>query len=80
MDRHLHHDNAVLQAKVNSLQRLVDQMTTTNHSLWMQLKHHKPRQNLQDKREKLLKPIHPSFTSLVMSGDSFLFAEGPANP
>jgi hypothetical protein len=41
MDRHLHHDNVVLQEKVNSLQRLVDQMTTTNHSLWMQLKHHK---------------------------------------
>jgi hypothetical protein len=37
----MHHDNVVLQAKVNSLQRLVDQMTTTNHSLWMQLKHRK---------------------------------------
>jgi hypothetical protein len=35
MDRHLHHDNVVLQAKVNSLQCLVDQMTTTNHSLRM---------------------------------------------
>jgi hypothetical protein len=41
MDRHLHHDNIVLQAKVNSLQCLVDQMTTTNHSLRMQLKHRK---------------------------------------
>jgi chromosome segregation ATPase len=41
MDRHLHHDNAVLQEKVNSLQRLVDQMTTTNRSLQMQLKHRK---------------------------------------
>jgi hypothetical protein len=33
MDRHLHHGNAILQEKVNYLQRLVDQMTTTNHSL-----------------------------------------------
>jgi hypothetical protein len=41
MDRHRHHDNVALQAKVNSLQRLVDQMTTTNHSLRMQLKHRK---------------------------------------
>jgi hypothetical protein len=41
LDRHLHHDNVVLQAKVNSLQRLVDQMTTTNHSLRMKLKHRK---------------------------------------
>jgi hypothetical protein len=35
VDRHLHHDNDVLQAKVNSLQRLVNHMTTTNHSLRM---------------------------------------------
>jgi chromosome segregation ATPase len=41
MDRHLHHDNAVLQAKVNSLQCLVDQMTNENRSLWEQLKHRK---------------------------------------
>jgi hypothetical protein len=33
IDAHLHHDNAVLQAKVNSLQRLVDEMTQSNHSL-----------------------------------------------
>ena len=38
---HLCHDNVVLQAKTNSLQLLVDDMTTTNNSLWMQLKHHK---------------------------------------
>ena len=30
---HLHHDNAVLQAKVNSLQRLVDEMTKSNYSV-----------------------------------------------
>ena len=37
---HLRHDNVVLQAKMNSLQNLVDDMTATNNSLWMQLKHH----------------------------------------
>ena len=41
MDRHLHHDNVVLQAKVNSLQRLVDKMNNENCSLQTQLKHHK---------------------------------------
>jgi hypothetical protein len=41
MDRHVHHDNAVLQEKVNYLQRLVDKMTTTNRSLQKQLKHRK---------------------------------------
>ena len=41
MDRHLHHDNVVLQAKVNSLQQLVDQMTNDNRSLHAQLKHRK---------------------------------------
>jgi DNA anti-recombination protein RmuC len=38
---HLHHDNAVLQAKFNSLQRLVDGMTQSNRSLRAQLKQHK---------------------------------------
>jgi hypothetical protein len=32
MDSHLHHDNVVLQEKVNSLQQLVDQMTNSNHT------------------------------------------------
>jgi ribosome-associated translation inhibitor RaiA len=41
VDTHLHHDNAVLQAKVNSLQRLVDEMTKSNRSLRTQLKKHK---------------------------------------
>jgi hypothetical protein len=41
IDAHLHHDNAVLQAKVNSLQRLVDEMTKSNRSLRAQLKQHK---------------------------------------
>jgi ribosome-associated translation inhibitor RaiA len=41
VDVHLHHDNAVLQAKVKSHQRLVDEMTKSNHSLREQLKKHK---------------------------------------
>jgi metal-responsive CopG/Arc/MetJ family transcriptional regulator len=41
LSHHLCHDNIVLQAKMNSLQRLVDDMTATNNSLWMKLKHHK---------------------------------------
>jgi hypothetical protein len=58
MDTYLHHDNAVLQAKVNSLQRLVDEMTKANHNLRAQLKQHKSiRQNIHDKKEKILKLI-----------------------
>ena len=41
MDTHIHHDNAVLQAKVKSLQWLVDEMTKSNCSLRAQLKQHK---------------------------------------
>jgi hypothetical protein len=41
MDAHLHHDNAVLQEKVNSLQWFVDGMTQSNLSLISQLKKHK---------------------------------------
>jgi hypothetical protein len=41
MDRHFHHANAVLQAMVNSLKQLVDQITNDNLSLRLQLKHHK---------------------------------------
>jgi hypothetical protein len=41
IDAHLHHDNAVLQEKVNSLQWLVDGMTQSNCSLRAQLKKHK---------------------------------------
>jgi hypothetical protein len=39
VDRHLYHDNVFLQGKVNSLQWLINQMTTTNLSLRIQLKH-----------------------------------------
>jgi hypothetical protein len=41
IDAHLHHDNAILQEKVNSLQWLVDGMTQYNLSLRSQLKQHK---------------------------------------
>jgi hypothetical protein len=41
IDAHLHHDISVLQAKVNSLQRLVDEMTKSNCSLRALLKQHK---------------------------------------
>jgi predicted nuclease with TOPRIM domain len=41
IDTQLHHDNAILQAKVNSLQRLVDEMNKSNRSLREQLKKHK---------------------------------------
>jgi hypothetical protein len=41
IDTHLHHDNAVLQEKVNSFQRLVDEMNKSNHSLKARLKQHK---------------------------------------
>jgi hypothetical protein len=41
LDKNPHHDNATIQVKVNSLQRLNDQMTNTNRNLRAQLKHHK---------------------------------------
>jgi hypothetical protein len=41
LDKNLHHENAILQEKVNSLQRLVDEMTKTNDNLMTQLKQHK---------------------------------------
>ena len=41
IDTHLHHDNAFLQEKENSLQWLVDEMTKSNRSLKEQLKQHK---------------------------------------
>jgi hypothetical protein len=41
IDTHLHHDNAILQEKVNSLQQLVNEMTKSNRSLRAQLKKYK---------------------------------------
>ena len=51
IDTHLHHDNAVLQAKVNSLQLLVDEITKSNRSLRAQLKQrnrHKEKSSQQE--------------------------------
>jgi len=60
MDRNLHHDNVVLQEKVNYLQRLVDQMTTTNQSLQMKLKHCKrPKKKSPDKEGEASKATPP---------------------
>ena len=57
---HLCHDNIVLQAKMNSLQHLVDDMNATNISLWMQLKHHKrPRIKPPPKEEEASKANPP---------------------
>ena len=38
---HVHHENVILQEKVNSLQKLVDEMTKTIRNLRAQLKQHK---------------------------------------
>jgi predicted RNase H-like nuclease (RuvC/YqgF family) len=51
MDTHLHHDNTVLQAKVNSLQRLVDEMTKSNRNLRAQLKQHKRHKTKSSRQE-----------------------------
>jgi hypothetical protein len=71
MDRHLHHDNVILQAKVNSLQRLVDQMTNDNHSLCAQLKHHK-RANTKSSRQEASK-ANPSLLSKSSHIGKFIF-------
>ena len=60
MDRHLHHDNTILQEKVNSLQRLVDQMTNTNHNLRAQLKHHKRHKKKSSGQEGEASKANPS--------------------
>jgi hypothetical protein len=63
MGRHLHHDNAILQEKVNSLQRLVDQITDDNRSLREQLKNRKspktnsPRQAGEDSKANPPPPL-----------------------
>jgi hypothetical protein len=60
IDAHLHHDNTVLQEKVNSLQRLVDGMTQSNHSLRAQLKKHKRHKAKPTKQEgEASKVDHP---------------------
>jgi hypothetical protein len=60
LDTHLHHDNAILQAKVNSLQRLVDEMTKTNRNLRAQLKQHKRHKTKSSRQEGEASKVDPS--------------------
>jgi predicted RNase H-like nuclease (RuvC/YqgF family) len=57
---HLHHDNAILQEKVNSLQRLVDEMTKTNRNLRAQLKQHKRHKTKSSQQEGEASKANPS--------------------
>jgi hypothetical protein len=59
IDTHLHHDNAVLQAKVNSLQWLVDEMTKSNRSLRAQLKQHKKHKAKSSQQEGEASKVDP---------------------
>jgi hypothetical protein len=63
MDKHLQHDNEILQAMVNSLQRLVDQMTNDNRSLCAQLKHGKRAKTKSSGQEA--SKVNPSPTQQV---------------
>jgi hypothetical protein len=51
IDTHLHHDNAVLQTNVNSLQQLVDDMTKSKPNLKEQLKQHKKKKDKSSQQE-----------------------------
>jgi hypothetical protein len=51
MDMHLHHDNEILQAKVNSIQRLVNEMTKSNCNLKVQLKQQKRNKKKSSRQE-----------------------------
>jgi hypothetical protein len=53
MDTHLHHDNAVLQAKVNSLQRFVDEMTKANCNLGEKLKKHSRHKTKSSRKKRI---------------------------
>ena len=59
IDAHLHHDNAVLQTKVNSLQWLVDEMTKSNRSLRAQLKKHKRHKAKSTQKEGEASKVDP---------------------
>ena len=59
IDTHLHHDNAVLQEKVKSLQQLVDEMTKSNRSLKAQLKQHKRHKEKSSQREGETSKVDP---------------------
>jgi hypothetical protein len=59
IDAHFHHDNEVLQEKVNSLQRLVDEMTKSNPSLRAQLKQHKRHKAKSSQQEGEASKVDP---------------------
>jgi predicted RNase H-like nuclease (RuvC/YqgF family) len=59
MDTHLHHNNAVLQAEVNSLQRLVDEMTKSNRNLRAQFKQHKRHKTKYSQQEGEASKVDP---------------------
>jgi hypothetical protein len=60
LDKHLHHDNAVLQAKLNSIQRLVDEMTKTNRNLRAHLKQNKRHKTKSSGKEGEASKANPS--------------------
>ena len=54
-------------------------LTATNNSLWMQLKHHGNTKSKFLRQEgEASKANPPCFASLVIKGNFFLFAVGPA--
>jgi len=59
IDTHLHHDNAVFQAKVKSLQCLVDEITKSNRSLKEQLKKHKRHKVKSSQQEGKASKVDP---------------------
>jgi hypothetical protein len=59
IDTHLHHDNEVLQTKVNLLQQLVDEMTKSNHSLRAHLKQHKRHKDKSSQQEGEASKVDP---------------------
>jgi predicted RNase H-like nuclease (RuvC/YqgF family) len=59
INTHLHHDNAVLQANVNSLQWLVYEMTKSNRSLRAQLKKHKKHKEKYSQQEGEASKVDP---------------------
>jgi hypothetical protein len=60
LDTHIHHDNAILQSKVNSLQWLVDEMKKTNHNLRAQLKQHNTHKTKSSRQEGEASKVDPS--------------------
>jgi glutamate mutase epsilon subunit len=60
LDTHFHHDNSILQEKMNSLQRLIDEMTKTNRNLRAQLKQHKRHKTKSSRQKGEASKVDPS--------------------